>query len=180
MPTAGASWDMAGIDLPVRFAGLSGSARSRGFDRQSRRRGEPREVAALSIDDIRITNGAVRYSDERNGAWGRFDGLNAQFSLAAMDQPLTGSGSLVAEGETFEFKSTLTTPQDLAEQRPAKLALTVSGMPLTLQLRRHRRSERRRGHHHRQLALARRAGALVGQRSVAGSRRRRSRLHGAD
>ena len=47
-----------------------------------------------------------------------------------MDEPLTGSGSL-AEGEPFEFKSTLTTPQDLAEQRPAKLALTVSGAPLT-------------------------------------------------
>ena len=73
----------------------------------------------------------MRYNDERNGAWGRFDGLNAQFSLAALDQPLQGSGSLVAEGETFEFKSTLTTPQDVAEQRPAKLALTVTGMPLT-------------------------------------------------
>ena len=73
----------------------------------------------------------MRYNDERNGAWGRFDGLNAQFSLTAMDQPLTGSGSLVAEGETFEFKSTLTTPQDVADKRQAKLALTVSGMPLT-------------------------------------------------
>ncbi len=91
----------------------------------------PGEVAALSIDDIRISNGAVRYSDDRNGAWGRFDGLNAQFALPAMDQPLEGSGSLVAEGETFQFKSTLTTPQDLADQRPAKLRLTVSGMPLT-------------------------------------------------
>ena len=88
---------------------------------------EPRDIAALSLDDIRITNGAVRYSDERNGAWGRFEGINARFSLAAMHEPLTGSGSLMAEGEPFEFKSTLTTPQDLAEQRPAKLVLTVSG-----------------------------------------------------
>ena len=124
------SWDMAGVDLPVRFARRSGGEclRTSSSVRPPPRR---REVAALSIDDIRITNGAVRYNDERNGAWGRFDGLNAQFSLAALDQPLQGSGSLVAEGETFEFKSTLTTPQDVAEQRPAKLALTVTGMPLT-------------------------------------------------
>lgn len=123
------SWDMAGLDLPLRFA----HARPmRVWDViVSPAAAAPNEVAALSIDDIRITNGAVRYNDERNGAWGRFDGLNAQFSLAAMDQPLQGSGSLVAEGETFEFKSTLTTPQDIAEQRPAKLALNVTGMPLT-------------------------------------------------
>jgi AsmA protein len=124
------SWDMASVDLPVRFAGASGSGRLADFI-ISPAAAQSREVAALSIDDIRITNGAVRYNDERNGAWGRFDGLNAQFSLAAMDQPLTGSGSLVAEGETFEFKSTLTTPQDVADQKQAKLALTVSGMPLT-------------------------------------------------
>ena len=67
----------------------------------------PSEMAAVSLEDIRIANGAVRYNDERSGAWGRFDGLNAQFSLAAMEQPLSGSGSFVAEGETFQFKSTL-------------------------------------------------------------------------
>ncbi|MBC7830393.1 MAG: AsmA family protein [Hyphomicrobium sp.] len=124
------SWDMAGIDVPVRFA-RAPSANAWDLIVSPAAAAAPNDVAALSIDDIRITNGAVRYNDERNGAWGRFDGLNAQFSLAALDQPLQGSGSLVAEGETFEFKSTLTTPQDVAEQRPAKLSLTVTGMPLT-------------------------------------------------
>ena len=122
---------------------------------------QSREVAALSIDDIRITNGAVRYNDERNGAWGRFDGLNAQFSLTAMDQPLTGSGSLVAEGETFEFKSTLTTPQDVADKRQAKLALTVSGMPLTFKHQMAPSGQTTAPDYYRQFALAQRAGALV-------------------
>ncbi|MFA6141408.1 MAG: AsmA family protein [Hyphomicrobium sp.] len=124
------TWDMAGIDLPVRFAGHSGSHNLADLI-VGPAAAAPGEVAALSIDDIRISNGAVRYSDERNGAWGRFDGLNAQFALTAMDQALEGSGSLVADGETFQFKSTLTTPQDLADQRPAKLQLTVSGMPIS-------------------------------------------------
>ncbi|MEO8421244.1 MAG: AsmA family protein [Hyphomicrobium sp.] len=124
------TWDMASIDLPVRFAGQSGALGLADLF-VSPAAAAPGEVAALSIDDIRISNGAVRYSDDRNGAWGRFDGLNAQFALPALDQPLEGSGSLVAEGETFQFKSTLTTPQDLADQRPATLRLTVSGMPIT-------------------------------------------------
>jgi AsmA protein len=124
------SWDMAGHDMPVRFAQGSRGVGLGDFIIGPAAAAEPRESAALSIDDIRVTNGAVRYSDERNGAWGRFEGINARFSLAAMHEPLTGSGSLMADGEPFEFKSTLTTPQDLAEQRPAKLALTVSGAPL--------------------------------------------------
>lgn len=124
------SWDMAGVDVPARFAASNGG-RFSDFIISPTAAAERREIAALSLDDISITNGALRYSDERNGAWGKFDGLNARFSLPAMDQPLTGTGSLVSEGETFEFKSTLTSPADLAEDRPAKLALTVSGVPLT-------------------------------------------------
>ena len=91
----------------------------------------PNGAPVLSLDNILVRNGALRYTDERNGAWGRFDGLNAQFSLPAIDQPLTGTGTLVSEGETFQFKSTLTTPADLTARRSARLQLTVSGMPLT-------------------------------------------------
>jgi AsmA protein len=124
------SWDMAGLDLPIRFAGAKPGTGLADLI-VSPAAAAPRELAAMSIDDIRISNGSVRYNDERNGAWGRFDGLNAQFSLAAMDQPLTGSGSLVADGETFEFKSTLTSPSDVAAGQAAKLTFAVSGMPLT-------------------------------------------------
>jgi AsmA protein len=125
------SWDAAGVELPVRFAGASGRSGGLSSLLITPAAAAPRELGAVSLNDIRITNGALRYNDERNGAWGRFDGLNAEFSLPAMDRPLTGNGSLVSEGETFEFKSTLTSPADLAEQRAAKLALTVSGVPLT-------------------------------------------------
>ncbi|HWK33150.1 MAG TPA: AsmA family protein, partial [Hyphomicrobium sp.] len=134
------SWDMAAADVPapmdeglmparLRFAeampghGLAGLLVSPA----AAANGAP----VLSLDNILIRNGALRYTDERNGAWGRFDGFNAQFSLPALDRPLTGTGTLVSEGETFQFKSTLTTPSDLAAQRSAQLALTVSGMPLT-------------------------------------------------
>lgn len=88
--------------------------------------------AAISLNKIVIHNGALRYQDDRNGAWGRFDGLNAQFSMPAMDAPLTGSGQLMADSEKFSFKTQLTAPADLLAQKPAKLALSVSGTPLSL------------------------------------------------
>ncbi|MDH4982326.1 AsmA family protein [Hyphomicrobium sp. D-2] len=88
--------------------------------------------AAISLNEIVIHNGALRYQDDRNGAWGRFDGLNAHFSMPAMDAPLNGSGLLMADGEKFSFKTQLTTPADLAAQKPAKLALSISGTPLSL------------------------------------------------
>jgi AsmA protein len=124
------SWDMANVGLPVRFAG-AGRGMSLADLIVTPATAAPTDLAAMTIDDIRIFNGSVRYNDERNGAWGRFDGLNAQFAMAALDQPLTGSGSLVADNETFEFKSTLTSPSDLAAGQAAKLAFTVSGVPLT-------------------------------------------------
>ncbi len=128
------SWDMAGVrsgaEDRIRFAGASGG-NSVGALIVSSANAAPRDLEAVSINDISVTNGAVRYNDERNGAWGRFDGINARFALPALDQPLTGTGSFLADGETFKFNSTLTTPAILGERRSANLALEVSGVPLS-------------------------------------------------
>ena len=172
------SWDMAGIGLPVRFAQDSHGTGLGDLIIGPAAAAKSREVAALSLDDIRITDGAVRYSDERNGAWGRFEGINARFSLPAMHEPLTGSGTVMAEGEPFDFKSTLTTPQDLAEQRPAKLALTVTGAPLSFSYDGTVGPNDGEGTITANSSSLRRFGALVGQRSVAGSGRGRSRFLG--
>lgn len=124
------SWDMAAAGLPFRFAGGSADESLAGL-LVSSAHAAPRELSALSLDDISIVNGAVRYNDERSGAWGRFDGINARFALPSLDQPLAGTGSFLADGETFQFKSTLASPAELAARRSAKLLFEVSGMPLS-------------------------------------------------
>jgi len=124
------SWDMAGAVMPFRFAGARGGNWLELIAPSAH--AEPRELAAVSLDDISIINGAVRYNDERSGAWGRFDGINARFALPGLEQPLSGSGDFLADGETFRFKSTLTTPAELAARRSANLKLEISGTPLSL------------------------------------------------
>lgn len=124
------SWDMAAAELPFRFAGGSADESFTGL-LVSSAHAAPRELSALSLDDISIVNGAVRYNDERSGAWGRFDGINARFALPSLDRPLAGTGSFLADGETFQFKSKLASPAELAARRSAKLLFEVSGMPLS-------------------------------------------------
>lgn len=125
------NWEMAEVGgLPVRFAGASGGHGLSGLF-VTPAHAAPQDLGALSLSDISIANGAVRYNDDRNGAWGRFDGINARFQLPALNAPLVGNGSFLADGETFQFKATLTTPAELAERRPANLAIDVSGVPLS-------------------------------------------------
>jgi AsmA protein len=124
------SWDMAGAALPLRFARADGAwPRLGGFITEAA--AAPRRADDISLENIEITDGAVRYADDRSGAWARFDGLNASFSVPSLGEPLTGSGTVVAEGETFAFKSTLASPADLIDERPAKLSLTVTGKPIS-------------------------------------------------
>lgn len=124
------SWDMAGLAVRSRFAdaapGLIGWLITPAA-------AAPQPAAAeMAFDDIRIVDGAVRYNDDRNGAWARFDGLNARFSSPSPNQPVTGDGTLTAAGETFKFRTMLATPADLMQGRQAKLSLEVGGAPITL------------------------------------------------
>ena len=77
--------------------------------------------------------------------------------------PLNAKGSFVWSAEKVDFDGTLTSPEDLLQQQPAKLALNVAGQPVTLSydgsLTLARPRARRRGQ--RQRALAASAGAVA-------------------
>lgn len=142
------SWDMAALatQQPVRFAE---AATDRGAltdfaseanrvmlaaaeDAAERSQRRTRDIGGLSLDDIRIERGTVRYSDERDGSAHEITGIDARVALAAADQPLEAKGSFISRGETLNFAATLTAPADILAERPAKLALSVSGRPADL------------------------------------------------
>lgn len=89
-------------------------------------------VSDLVLGDIRIVNGTVRYTDERDGTNAQVGAINASLDLASLSQPLGAKGSLVWSKEEIGFDGKLTSPQQLLEERPAKLALTVSSRPINL------------------------------------------------
>jgi AsmA protein len=90
------------------------------------------DISEISLGDIRIVDGAVRYSDARDGAAYQVDAVNAHLALNSIALPLDAEGSLVWAREKVDFKGTLTSPRDLIEQRPAKLVVNLSGAPVTL------------------------------------------------
>jgi AsmA protein len=96
-------------------------------DRQSRRS----EISELSLGDIRIIDGTVRYNDERTGSGYEIGAITAEMRLASIARPLDAKGSFVWSHEKIDFDGKLTSPQDVLEDRPAKLVLNLSGRPLT-------------------------------------------------
>jgi AsmA protein len=138
------SWDMAAAELarPVRMAQAGadtltdftgGNEISQEPDGGAAPRAQmPDELAGLSLGDIRIDDGTVQYSDERSGGAYRIDAINAQAGLASIAEPLDAKGSFVWEREKIDFDGILTSPADLLQERPAKLALNLAGKPLTV------------------------------------------------
>ncbi len=132
------SWDMAALapSRPVRLAQAdTGGGTLRDFSAGeidlggATRRSGPSE---LSLGDIRIDNGTIRYADARSGADYQIEAINAEADLEALAQPFSAKGNLVWAKETIAFDGNLTSPADLLAEQPAKLALSLKGAPFAL------------------------------------------------
>ncbi len=83
----------------------------------------------LSLEDVRIEGGTIRYVDERTGVAEEVQTLDARLSLSSISSPLDAKGSLIWRGEPVAFETRLASPKLLTEDRPARLTLKVSGRP---------------------------------------------------
>jgi AsmA protein len=82
-------------------------------------------ISDLSLDDVRIDNGVLRYSDQRTGSESEFSAINVRLALAALAEPLNAEGDLAWKGRTVSFGGALTSLADVLESRPAKLNLKL-------------------------------------------------------
>jgi len=103
-------------DAPVSDAEPAGSAASRGGGLR---------LSELKLEDVRIDNGTLNYSDARTGSESTFSAIHAELVLAALSEPLLAKGSLAWKGKTMSFDGTMTSVADVMESRPAKLKLAV-------------------------------------------------------
>lgn len=132
------SW--ASAPPPVRLAQAGGDTfmdfpageQSSSTDGQTSAAAPLSEITELSLGDIRIVDGTVRYSDERAASAYEVAAINARLDLASLARPLDAEGSFVWSQEKIDFEGKLTSPADVLQARPAKLALSVSGAPVTL------------------------------------------------
>jgi AsmA protein len=129
------SWDMAGspapvryaeaattlTDAPIRLAANEGDAASRRLD-----------VGELSLGDVRIEDGTLRYSDERSGIQREVTAIDADVAAPSLASPVDAKGSLLSQSEKIAFDAKITSLGDLVQARPAKLALNVTGRPLNV------------------------------------------------
>jgi AsmA protein len=144
------SWDFADAapPVPVRYAQAGGGRTGTGqlpkelqdFVRSANpdsveaatSRGTVAALEALSLQDVRIEGGMVRFADERFGQLEAIQSVDASITLAGLASALDAKGSLAWRGEPIAFDARLTSPKLLSEERPARLVLKLDGRPLEL------------------------------------------------
>jgi len=84
------------------------------------------EIAGLSLDDVRIANGTLNYRDALSGRTDKVEAIDVAFALPGVSEALSTRGTAVWKGETVSIDSTLASPADLRQRRPAKFALKLS------------------------------------------------------
>lgn len=101
---------------------------------------QPAEPGDTPLRDIRvgsfsITDGRFRLVDERSGKTTEATGINAQIGWPAMTQPLSGSGSLIWNGEAVSFEASASDALKLATGGSSDaVSLKLSAAPLQVAL----------------------------------------------
>lgn len=123
------NWDFAADERSVRYAQAGGTATDAA--QPSNRSAAIAKLSNLHLDDVRIEDGTIRYTDERSGESQQVDALNTKLSLRSLDSPLDASGNLLWKDQTIAFAGTLTSARTVLEQKPAKLAFKANNELIT-------------------------------------------------
>ena len=87
----------------------------------------------LTLGDIHIDGGTVRYGDDRTGAAREVTGVDAHLGLKSLASPLDASGALVYENRPVTFGVKLASLRAILEDRPAKLTASIKSAPVEAQ-----------------------------------------------
>lgn len=79
----------------------------------------------LRLGDVRVINGTLTYSDERNGAEQKFEDMNISLSLEELAEPMKAEGAFKWRSEEILVKAELESPQAVMEGRPSPVKLNV-------------------------------------------------------
>ncbi len=84
------------------------------------------DVRKLQLDDVRIEDGTLRYTDERSGQSQELNAVNIRLALKSWTTPATAKGDLVWHGEKTDFDGKVTNARTVLEEKPASLRFELS------------------------------------------------------
>lgn len=88
------------------------------------------DLGQISLDDVRIVNGVVRYLDETAGTAFEGTNVNVALSLPSVQSNLNISGSMTWRGETVELKTVLGPVDQLTQNKATSLQLQIASIHL--------------------------------------------------
>lgn len=83
------------------------------------------DIDHLQMDDVRIEDGTVRFTDERSGKTQEVKAVNVNLALKSLQAPLTIDGDLAWQGEKIDFNAKLTSAKAILEEKPARLVFAA-------------------------------------------------------
>src|SRR4029077_5723317 len=80
----------------------------------------------LSLENVHISDGTLRFADDRNGALKEITAINVNLSLADLAGPLQSKGSFAWNGEKVAFEGKLSPARALLGEQRARMALALN------------------------------------------------------
>lgn len=87
-------------------------------------------VNNIALDDVRITEGTLRYTDARQGIRHELTNLEARVTVNETNGPLGINGSFVTGGEKVDVAGYTSSLLELLDERPAKMIVKLDSKPL--------------------------------------------------
>lgn len=97
------------------------AAESKGADSSG---GSP--LAGITLDDVRLVDGTITYSDATSGATHRLDAINWKVALPSLTDPVAVNGDFVWNKEKIDIALTLATPDTLLNAKKTKIDTSIS------------------------------------------------------
>ncbi len=88
-------------------------------------------VSALSLGNVSINDGRLRYADQRSGRTDEITGINMRVALKDLGGPLSVKGDLVYQREKLTVDANVYALRELIEERATRLTARVQGASLT-------------------------------------------------
>ena len=88
------------------------------------------DIEHVQLDDVRLENGTLRYTDERSGKSQQVSAVNMQVNLKSLSSALSAKGDFAWQGEKTSFDGKVSPVRMVLEEKPARLDFTASNRHL--------------------------------------------------